>query len=72
MKDVLGLVEEGSEGSAEGSEDLASNLLDLLVELRADAKSNKDWASADRIRNTLSELGVTVKDSKDGSSWSHE
>ena len=72
MKDVLGLVDEGYGGSTEESEDLTSNLLDLLVELRSDAKSNKDWASADRIRNTLSELGVTVKDSKDGSSWSHE
>ena len=71
MIDVLGLVSEGSE-RAEGSEDLSSNLLDLLVELRADAKEKKDWSSADRIRNTLSEMGITIKDSKEGSSWSHE
>ena len=71
MIDVLGLVSEGSE-SAEGSENLSSNLLDLLVELRADAKEKKDWGSADRIRNTLSEMGITIKDSKEGSSWSHE
>ena len=72
MKDVLGLVDEGAGGAAEGSEDLASNLLDLLVEMRSNAKANKDWDSADKIRNTLSELGVTIKDSKEGSTWSHE
>ncbi len=70
MKDVLGLVDEGS--SDEGSEDLASNLLDLLVEMRSDAKEKKDWESADRIRNTLSEMGITIKDSKEGSIWSYE
>ena len=70
MKDVLGLVDEGS--SDEGSEDLASNLLDLLIEMRSDAKEKKDWNSADRIRNTLSEMGITIKDSKEGSTWSHE
>ncbi|MBM55890.1 MAG: cysteine--tRNA ligase, partial [Euryarchaeota archaeon] len=70
MKEVLGLVDEGS--SDEGSEDLASNLLDLLVEMRSDAKEKKDWDSADRIRNTLSEMGITIKDNKEGSTWSHE
>jgi len=70
MKDVLGLVDEGS--SDEDSEDLASNLLDLLVEMRSDAKEKKDWESADRIRNTLSEMGITIKDSKEGSIWSYE
>jgi cysteinyl-tRNA synthetase len=71
MEDVLGL--SGEDGGADqGSDGLASDLLDLLVELRTDAKENKDWAGADRIRNTLSDLGVTVKDGKEGSSWSHE
>lgn len=70
MLDVLGLAHEGT--ASEGSEDLSSTLLDLLVEMRSDAKENKDWGSADKIRNTLSELGVTIKDSKEGSTWSHE
>ena len=70
MKDVLGLVDEGS--NDEGTEDLVSNLLDLLVEMRLDAKEKKDWDSADRIRNTLSEMGIAIKDSKEGSTWSHE
>ena len=73
LDNVLGLKnEETSTENSSGGEDLASNLLDLLVDLRNDAKANKDYAGADRIRNTLGELGVAVTDGKDGSSWSHE
>jgi cysteinyl-tRNA synthetase len=75
VNDVLGLSNEASENSqtgAEGNEDISTNLLDLLVELRSDAKANKDYAGADRIRNTLSNMGISIKDGKDGSSWSHE
>ena len=75
MSKVLGLTSESSlEGdrTANGSEDIATNLLDLLVELRSDAKENKDYAGADRIRKTLSEMGISIKDGKEGSSWSHE
>jgi len=70
---VLGLENEDlNTENSNGGEDIATHLLDLLVELRTDAKANKDYAGADRIRNTLSELGVNVTDGKDGSSWSHE
>jgi cysteinyl-tRNA synthetase len=75
VNDVLGLSSEASENTragAEGGEDISTNLLDLLVELRSDAKENKDYAGADRIRNTLSNMGISIKDGKDGSNWSHE
>jgi cysteinyl-tRNA synthetase len=75
INDVLGLASEASESSGSGSEnsdDIATDLLDLLVELRSEAKAKKDYDGADRIRNTLSEMGVLIKDGKDGSSWSHE
>ena len=44
--------------------------VDLLLELRADAKSRKDWATSDLIRNRMAEIGFTVKDTKDGVEWS--
>ena len=72
MEEVLGLMDESTAVSSEGGESFTSDLLDLLVELRNDAKSNKDWANADRIRNTLSDMGVTVTDGKNGSTWSHD
>jgi cysteinyl-tRNA synthetase len=73
LENVLGLkTEDTNTDNSSGGADLATNLLDLLVELRTDAKANQDYAGADRIRNTLSDLGVNVTDGKDGSSWSHE
>ncbi len=65
--DVLGLREEATQSA--GDDGLRDGLLDLLVDLRTGAKTNKDWATADAIRNALGELGITIKDSKDGSSW---
>ena len=41
----------------------------LLLNLRVDAKKNKDWATSDKIRNHLAELGIVVKDTKDGFEW---
>ncbi|MFV0521462.1 MAG: cysteine--tRNA ligase [Mangrovibacterium sp.] len=41
----------------------------LILQLRADAKANKDWATADKIRDELTAAGIVVKDTKDGVSW---
>ena len=43
--------------------------IDLLLQLRQEAKTNKDWALADKIRNELTKLGFVIKDTKDGFSW---
>ncbi len=44
--------------------------IDLLLGIRLDAKRQKDWATSDRIRNSLTELGFSIKDTKDGFEWS--
>ena len=44
--------------------------IDLLLELRSEAKKNKDWATSDKIRNELTALGFVIKDTKDGAEWS--
>ena len=70
MRDVLGLQAESSnaaEGAAGGDE--TSALLDLIVDMRTKAKANKDWGTADQIRDVLADHGITIQDSKDGSSW---
>ncbi|HKJ44029.1 MAG TPA: cysteine--tRNA ligase [Sunxiuqinia sp.] len=43
--------------------------IDLLLQLRMEAKANRDWATADKIRNELTALGFEIKDTKDGFSW---
>ncbi len=44
--------------------------IDLLLQIRLEAKQNKDWATSDKIRNSLTALGFTIKDTKDGFEWS--
>ncbi len=43
--------------------------VDLLLEVRAQAKAAKDWATSDLIRNRLAEMGFAVKDTKNGAEW---
>ncbi|MBX2947926.1 MAG: cysteine--tRNA ligase [Crocinitomicaceae bacterium] len=63
--DVLGLQSEES-----GSNDRLSPVMDLVLELRAKARENKDWTTSDQIRDALAKAGIVVKDSKEGTSWS--
>ena len=41
----------------------------MLLDMRAKAKANKDWATSDAIRDKMAELGFEVKDTKDGATW---
>ena len=66
--DILGLSLD-SNNSTENNDSLLSETIKLLLNLRIDAKANKDWATADKIRNELQALGVVVKDTKDGFEW---
>jgi len=64
--DILGLK---NETSAAGNDDILSDVVNLLLNLRQDAKINKDWATSDKIRNELTFLGFEIKDKKDGFEW---
>jgi len=50
----------------------ADPFIDLLVQLRADLRAEKNWAMSDKVRNGLKSLGVVIEDSKEGSTWSWE
>ena len=66
--DLLGLKpEKGIDNSAR--EEAFSKVVDMVLELRAKAKEAKDWATSDRIRDTLAQDGCEVKDTKDGVTW---
>jgi len=52
-----------------GNQEVLSNVVDLLLNLRIEAKKNKDWATSDKIRNSLTELGFEIKDTKEGFEW---
>ena len=65
--DILGLTSE--EAASGESTETIEGLMDLLLELRKAARSNKDWATSDMIRDKLADLGIVVRDGKDGVSW---
>ena len=47
-------------------------LMELVLDMRASARSNKDWGTSDKIRDTLKALKIQVKDGKEGTEWSIE
>jgi cysteinyl-tRNA synthetase len=61
---VFGLRLEEKTGSGD-----ADKFVDLLVEVRTEARKQKLWAFSDLIRDRLKELDVTIEDSKEGTSW---
>jgi len=67
--DILGLV---SEEENSGDDQLVGELMNTILTLRQDAKQNKDWGTADKIRDELGKLNIKVKDTKDGAEWSVE
>ncbi len=68
--DILGLKDEKSAQS--GGKDMVSPLVEMLLTMRMEAKANKDWATSDKIRDSLTAIGIRVKDRKDGFDWEIE
>ena len=72
LVDILGIRTE-TIATGEGNEDALrpfEQAVDLLLEIRAESKAKKDWATSDLIRNRLTEMGFNIKDTKDGFEWS--
>jgi len=67
LNDVLGLE---LETEAVGNNGAMDQAMQLILELRQDARASKNWAVADKIRDGLAAADITVKDGKDGSTWS--
>jgi len=67
---TLGLFRTPVEGAAsDASSELVGKLLDLFVAIRAEARQKKDFATADRIRDGLAEVGVALEDRPGGTEW---
>ena len=67
--DILGLQLDGAQDAGAGM-DAYKGAIDMLLNMRLEAKRNKDWTTSDKIRNELTALGFTIKDTKDGFEWS--
>ena len=66
--DILGLRD--GEKSLDNNSDKLSGAVELLIKLRAEARNNRDFATSDKIRDQLQEMGIQLKDGKDGTTFS--
>jgi len=64
---ILGLQDE-SAASSNGNGKM-DGLMQLVIDLRQNARKNKDWPTSDKIRDSLNELKIQLKDGKDGTAW---
>ena len=70
LVDVLGVRTELVASEEAGTLEPFEKAVDLLLEIRKEAKAKKDWATSDLIRDKIAALGFVVKDTKDGFEWS--
>jgi len=66
--DVFGLSDESAAGTDDHMNQL-DGLMHLVIEMRQQARQNKDWATSDKIRDTLNAIDIELKDGKDGTKW---
>jgi cysteinyl-tRNA synthetase len=71
MGAVMGLFRQPpAEKQAGGNNELVGKLMGLMIDLRAESRKKKDFATADQIRKRLAEVGVTLEDRPGGTEWS--
>ncbi len=66
---VLGIYNTEKQDSATDNEAKLEPLVDLLLEIRQDARNQKDWETSDKIRDRLIELNIEIKDTREGTTW---
>jgi cysteinyl-tRNA synthetase len=69
VSDILGLFRTPPAKPQAGDDRLVNGLMQLLIDLRADARKAKNFAVSDQIRKRLNELGITLEDRTGGTGW---
>ena len=65
--DVMGLKSENSNST---SDKALQGVMEVILEIRKDVKAKKDFAASDKLRDDLNKVNITIKDTKDGATWS--
>ncbi len=68
MVDIFGLWHDKGSDNQKHKE-IIHGLMDIILDLRREARGRKDWATADKLRDALERLNIIVKDGKDGATW---
>jgi cysteinyl-tRNA synthetase len=66
MVDILGLVPEEQSGQ---KDEIIGGLMQTIIDIRAEARAKKDFATSDQIRDKLLKVNIQIKDGKEGASW---
>jgi cysteinyl-tRNA synthetase len=69
MSQILGIFQAPATADKGGDDQLVGGLMQLLIDLRAEARKAKNFALGDQIRKRLTELGVTLEDRPGGTGW---
>ena len=74
LGEVLGILQDDPErylrGGGDSSDDgLSDEEIEAMIQQRVEAKQNKDWATADRIRDELKEQNILLEDGPAGTTW---
>jgi cysteinyl-tRNA synthetase len=71
--EILGLLDESATaatGNSNSNSEVLGNLVDMIQQLRASAKAEKNYALSDKLRDDLKSAGIAIKDTRDGYEWS--
>ena len=63
---ILGLADEQA---ASGTGETLRGVVEMILDVRREAKASKDFATSDKIRERLTALGIQIKDTKEGTEW---
>ncbi len=66
VTDILGLQPE-----EEGNQEVVNGLMQLIIDIRAEARTKKDWGTSDKIRDDLNKLNILIKDGEE-TTWTYE
>jgi cysteinyl-tRNA synthetase len=61
----------GLNAEEEKDNGITDGLMQLLIEIRNEARTKKDYATTDKVRDELKKIGVQLKDGKEGTEWSY-
>lgn len=69
MAGIIGILEEETATKTDANAQLVEQLMNLIIDIRQDARKKKDWATADQIRDHLQGIGIVLEDSPQGVRW---
>jgi cysteinyl-tRNA synthetase len=67
--EILGVIPRRGEAVGTSDHSSVAEIVKLVIDLRAEARRQKQWSLSDMIRDGLKELGIVIEDKKDGTTW---